>query len=161
MNILDFIILLCFIPAVINGLRKGFIAQVFSIVSIILGAWLSFKFATLVSSWIGQWIQGSEQLLQIISFILIFIVVAMGLHLVSKTLEACIKIILLGWLNKLLGLAFAMVKCMLIVGLFLAAFDFINQHFDLVKQCDLNQSLFYTPITKMTDAIFPYISQMF
>lgn len=35
MNILDFIILLCFIPAVINGLKKGFIAQVMAIIALV------------------------------------------------------------------------------------------------------------------------------
>lgn len=161
MHILDFIILLCFIPAVLNGLRKGFIAQVFSIVSIIAGVWLSFKFASLVSTWIGQWINGSEQVLLMVSFLLIFAAVITVLSLLSKTLEACIKIIFLGWLNKLLGVAFSMAKCLLIVGLALTVFDSLNMQFDFIEQSSLDKTLFYTPISKMTEAIFPYFKEMF
>lgn len=160
MNILDFIILLCFIPAVINGLKKGFIAQVMAIIALVLGAWLSYKFSTAMSGWIGQWIEGSDQLLQIISFILIFIVVVFALHLLGKAIEASIKIIMLGWLNKLLGVAFSMVKCMLIIGLLIMVFNSINETFDIVKESKLEESLLYTPIKDMTYSIFPYIKEM-
>lgn len=160
MNILDFIILLCFIPAVISGLKKGFIAQVVAIIALILGAWLSYRFSSAVSTWIGQWIEGSQQLLQIISFIIIFIVVVFALHLLGKAIEASIKIIMLGWLNKLLGVAFSMLKCMLIIGLLIMAFNAINETFGLVQESKLAESLLYTPIKNMTYSVFPYIKDM-
>jgi colicin V production protein len=160
MNILDFIILLCFIPAVISGLKKGFIAQVVAIIALILGAWLSYRFSSAVSTWIGQWIEGSQQLLQIIAFIIIFIVVVFALHLLGKAIEASIKIIMLGWLNKLLGVAFSMLKCMLIIGLLIMAFNAINETFSLVQESKLAESLLYTPIKNMTYSVFPYIKDM-
>ena len=92
MNILDIILLVCFIPAIISGLRKGFIAQVVAIISIVLGVWLSVKFATLAGSWISQWIEASPQVINIISFAVIFIAIelfrASGLSaLLSKGLS--------------------------------------------------------------------------
>ena len=71
MNILDIILLICFIPAVVQGIRKGFISQVISIVSLILGIWLSARFASAVSGWLGQWITASGQVLEIVAFALI------------------------------------------------------------------------------------------
>ena len=53
MNVIDIILLICFVPAVIMGLRKGFIAQVIAIISIILGIWLSFQFSAALSGWLG------------------------------------------------------------------------------------------------------------
>lgn len=113
-----------------------------------------------MSGWIGQWIEGSDKLLRIISFILIFIVVIFALHLLGKAIEASIKIIMLGWLNKLLGVAFSMVKCMLIIGLLIMVFNSINETFDIVKESKLEESLLYTPIKDMTYSIFPYIKEM-
>ncbi len=49
MNILDIIILTCFVAAIVQGLRKGFVAQVIAIISIIVGVWLSFRFSTMAS----------------------------------------------------------------------------------------------------------------
>ena len=73
MNILDIIILICLIPAAIHGLRKGFISQVISIISLVLGVWASARFAEITSKWIAQYITASEQILRIVSFALIMV----------------------------------------------------------------------------------------
>ena len=117
MNILDIILLLCFIPAIINGLRKGFISQVIAIISLVLGTWLSFKFSVTLSHWMSQWIETSPQLLNTIAFAVIFVVVVFVLFAIGKIFEATIKIIMLSWLNKLLGILFAFLKCAIILGL--------------------------------------------
>ena len=128
MNIIDIIILLCFIPAIINGLRKGLIAQVVSIISIILGVWMSFKFSSVVSGWIAGWFGGvSAEVLNITAFVVILIAVIFGLFALGKIIEASIKIIMLGWLNRLMGLVFSILKCFLIVGLVIIMFSSINE----------------------------------
>jgi hypothetical protein len=44
-NVIDIIILICCVPALVQGFRKGFISQAVSLVSLVLGAWLAFKFS--------------------------------------------------------------------------------------------------------------------
>ena len=160
MNILDIILLVCFIPAIISGLRKGFIAQVVAIISIVLGVWLSVKSATLVGSWISQWIEASPQLINIISFAIIFIAVAVLLFTIGKLIEATIKIIMLGWLNKLLGVLFSMMKCILITGFIIIIFDAINSRFGLVPESYLSESLLYTPFRDIADSVFPLFKEL-
>ena len=157
MNILDAIILICFIPALVQGIRKGFIAQVIAIVSIVAGIWLSFKFANLIASWLGNYIQASGNILQIVAFALILILVILGLTAVGKLLEATIKIVMLGWLNKLLGVIFALLKCTLIVGLVIMAFNSINGTFHLISDETLSNSLLYGPIRDTANNVFPYL----
>ena len=161
MNVLDIILLICFIPAIITGLRKGFIAQVISIVSIILGIWMSFRFSALVSGWLGKWIEAPENILQIISFAVILILVILALAALGRLLEATIKIILLGWLNKLLGVVFAILKYAIILGLLLMLFDDINRTMNLVKPDVFAQSVLYRPFLDMADSIFPYLKGLF
>lgn len=160
MNILDIILLVCFIPAIISGLRKGFIAQVVEIISIVLGVWLSVKFATLVGNWISQWIEASPQLINIISFAIIFIAVAVLLFTIGKLIEATIKIIMLGWLNKLLGVLFSMLKCILIIGFLIIVFEAINDTFGLVPESYLSDSLLYTPFRDIADSVFPLFKEL-
>ncbi len=160
MNILDIILLVCFIPAIISGLRKGFIAQVVAIISIVLGVWLSVKFATLVGNWISQWIEASPQLINIISFAIIFIAVAVLLFTIGKLIEATIKIIMLGWLNKLLGVLFSMLKCILIIGFLIIVFEAINDTFGLVPESYLSDSLLYTPFRDIADSVFPLFKEL-
>lgn len=160
MNIIDIILLICFIPAIISGIRKGFIAQVVAIVSIVLGAWLSYRFSSLVTKWISGWIEASPQVLEIVSYILIFVVVVLALFALGKVLESTIKIIMLGWLNKLLGCIFALVKCALIVGILIIAFDALNGTFKFVDAEVLEKSVLYPPMKTFATSVFPYIKSL-
>ncbi len=160
MNILDIILLICFIPSLIQGFRKGFISQAISIISIILGVWMSARFADMVSEWIGQYIQGSEQVMKLIAFVIIFIAVIVGLTLLGKLLEKIIKLVMLGWLNKLLGVAFAFLKAGLIIGLIIMAFCSLNDTFQFVSQDTLNSSVLFNPLKNIADNVFPYLRDM-
>lgn len=160
MNILDIILLICFIPAVVQGLRKGFISQAISIVSLIVGIWLSARFASAVSIWIGQWVTASGQVLEIVAFALILILVFLALGAIGKLLEATIRLVMLGWLNRLLGVVFALLKTMLIVGLVIMAFNSLNVTFGFVKEEVLNQSMLYPPLKNLANDVFPYLRDM-
>jgi len=160
MNVLDIILLLCFVPAIIGGLRRGFIAQVVAIISIILGIWLSFKFSAVLSGWLGQWIEAGEQVLHVISFAVIMILAILALAAVGKLIESTVKIILLGWLNRLLGLIFALLKYALIIGLLLMLFNSLNGQFHLVNQKVLDSSLLYGPLLNMANSVFPYLKAL-
>ncbi len=160
MNILDIIILICFVPALIQGLRKGFIAQVIAIVSILAGVYLSFRFSTEASMWLAQYIQGSEQVLKIVAFALILIAVAAALTALGKLIEGFFKIVMLGWLNKLLGVLFSLLKCALITGLLIMVFNSINNTFNLVAEEELAKSVLYPPLKDIAYTVFPYLKEM-
>ena len=160
MNILDIIILICLIPALIQGIFKGFISQAISIISLILGAWASARFTGTVCQWLAQYISGSEQSLRIAAFVLIFIVVIVGLTLLGKLLEKVIKLVMLGWMNRLLGAVFALVKWLLVMGLLAVAFNSINETLGLVKPEVIAQSHLYPMLTGIADTIFPYLKNL-
>ncbi len=160
MNILDIILLICFVPAIIQGFRKGFISQVIAIISIIAGVWMSARFATMVSAWIGQYIQGSEQVLKVVAFTLIFIAVIAVLALIGKLIEGTIKLIMLGWLNRLLGVLFSLLKAGLIVGLVIMAFCSLNETFQFVSEETLNASVLYPPLKNLAYSVFPYLKEL-
>ena len=160
MNILDIILLICFIPAAIQGFQKGFISQVIAIISIIAGVWLSVQFASEVTVWLAQYIQGSEQVLKVVSFALIFIAVIAGLALLGRLVEGTVKLIMLGWMNRLLGVVFSLVKASLIVGLIIMAFCSLNNTFQFVSEDVLNQSVLFPPLKNMAYTVFPYLKDL-
>ena len=160
MNILDIILLVCFIPAIFQGIRKGFIAQATSIISIIMGIWASARFANIVSDWISQYITASEQVLKLVAFALILVLVFLALGALGKLLEGVFKLVMLGWLNKLLGVVFALLKTGLIVGLLIMAFSSLNENFKFVQESVLNDSVLYPPLKKIAFEVFPYLKDM-
>lgn len=160
MNIVDIILLICFIPALIQGFRKGFISQVIAIISIILGVWLSFRFSSSVSVWLAQYIQGSEQIMKLISFALILIAVIAGLTVLGRLIEGTFKLVMLDWLNRLLGVAFSLLKAGLVVGLAIMAFCSLNNTFGLVSEDTLNQSVLFPPLKDLAYTVFPYLKEL-
>ncbi len=160
MNTVDIILLICFIPALIQGFRKGFISQIIAIISIILGAWLSFRFASEVSVWLAQYITGSEQILKITAFALILTAVIIGLTLLGKLLESTFELVMLGWLNKLLGAAFSLVKAGLLIGLAIMVFCSLNNTFSLVSEEVLKESVLFPPLKDLAYTVFPYLKEL-
>ena len=160
MNILDIIILICLVPAIFQGIRKGFISQAISIISLIAGVWASAKFANIVGTWLAEYISASEQVLKLTAFALILAGVFVVLGLIGKLLESIIKLITLGWINKLMGVVFSVIKCILGLGLLILIFNSLNTSFDLVKPEVLDDSILYPIIKDIADTVFPYIKSL-
>ena len=160
MSIIDIILLICFVPAIICGLKKGFINQVISILSLIAGVWVSFEFASIVGAWIGQYIPTSESLLTLIAFALIMIGVFFAMGIIERFVEGIVKFVMLGWLNKLLGLAFALLKSGLIIGIVIMLFSSINTNLHIVDEQILAQSHLYAPLKSLAYTVFPYLKSL-
>ncbi|MDT3357430.1 MAG: CvpA family protein [Bacteroidota bacterium] len=160
MNALDIIILLCFIPAIITGLKKGLVTQIFEIVSVIAGAWLSYRFSGLLCKYLAPYIETSEPILHIIAFVIIMIVAVLFFRLIGKGVETIVKLVLLGWLNKLLGIVFAILKVGLILGLIIIVFNTINAQVGIVKEEVLSSSVLYEPLKNAAYSVFPYFKEL-
>lgn len=160
MSIIDIILLICFVPALINGVKKGFISQVISIVSLVAGVWVSFEFASIFAQWIGQYIQASENILNIVAFAVIMVGVFVVLGLVARFIEGIVKFVMLEWLNKLLGVVFSLLKAGLIIGLLIMVFSSLNNNLQLVDEQVLAESTLYTPLKNMAYTVFPYLKSL-
>ena len=156
----DIIILICFLPAVISGIMKGFIEQAIALVSLILGAWLAFKFSTVVSGWLQPYFEVSETVLNVISFAVIMVAVVLVLFVLSKILTGVTKLVMLGWLDRLLGLVFALLKAGLLIGIAIILFDTLNVKFEFVEEKVLDESVLYAHIRDIAYVIFPYLKEL-
>ena len=160
MNIIDIIILICLIPAIIQGLRKGFISQAISFISIIVGVWASSRFTDLVGGWLAKYIAATEQEIKVIAFAIILIVTIVLLYMLGRLLEKVIKEVMLQWLNKLLGVTLAIIKYILLMGVIALIFDSLNSAFGLVNPNTMSGSVLYPIIGDIADIVFPYIKSL-
>jgi len=156
----DIIILLCFLPAIISGLMKGFIQQVVALVSLLLGAWLAFKFSNVVGEWLQPYFNVSETVMHVISFAVIMVAVVLVLFVLGKILTGVTKLVMLGWLDRLLGLVFALLLAGLLIGIGIVLFDTVNVKFDLVDEAVLEESVLYAPIRDIAYTVFPYLKEL-
>ncbi len=156
----DIIILICFLPAVISGITKGFIQQVVGLVSLLLGAWLAFRFSNVVSEWLRPYFEVSETVMHVISFAVIMVAAVLVLFVLGKLLTGLTKLVMLGWLDRLLGLVFAILLAGLLIGIGIILFDTVNVKFSLVDEAVLEKSVLYSPIRDIAYTVFPYLKEL-
>lgn len=161
MATLDIILLCCFIPGIIRGISKGFLEQALALGGIVLSVWAAFHFSTLVCAWLKPYVEVSETTLNVISFALILVVVSLLVYLVAKLLTKVAEIAMLGWLDKTLGLVFALAVNALVIGVFIILFDTLNAKFGLVKPEVLDASIVYTSLRDLSYIVFPYLKSFF
>ena len=160
MATLDIIILICFIPAIIRGLQKGFIEQAVALLSLVLGAWLAFHFSDIVCGWLSQYINAPQGLMKAIGFLFILIITAILLHLLGNLLTKVFKFALLGWLNRLFGVMFALTTAILVIGLLLIVFQSINDTIGLVSKEAIESSVLFEPVKDIALKVFPYLKAL-
>ena len=161
MATLDIILLICFIPGIIRGLSKGFLEQALSLGGIFLSVWAAFKFSTVVCGWLKPYLSLSETTLSVVAFALILVAVCLAVLIVAKLLTKVLEMSMLGWLDKVLGLAFALVVNALLLGVFIILFDTLNLKFGFVKPEVLDASIVYTTLRDLSYLVFPYLKAFF
>lgn len=154
---MDIILLLCFIPAIISGLTKGLVKQVADIVTIIVAAWAAYFFSTGLGTFLGKYVSWDPAVLKVVSFVLIVIIVALALGLISSIVTKALSALSLGFLNKLFGLVFAVLKCALILALLIQLFEVLNGTLHFMRENALEDAVVYNALREFGNTVFPLL----
>lgn len=161
MSLLDIVvgILLCF--SFYKGIRNGLFVELASLISLILGIYIAIKFSAMVKNILSGWVHWNPNTIQVIAFILTFMIVVVGVYLLAKFLTSVANFAFLGWITSLGGGFFRVLKTVLIISVFFTIFEKINYRNYLAKKETLDTSLFYNPIQKVAKFIFPSIEKWY
>jgi membrane protein required for colicin V production len=85
---------------------------------------------------------------QIISFTVIFIVINIALRLIANVITKTLKFAMLGWLNRLFGATFGLIKSAIILGIAVFLINLIPFSEIFMEKAGKNESFFY-PILEM------------
>lgn len=154
MNTLDLIILIPIVLGFIFGLFKGLIRELASLAAIILGIYGAKLFAPITSSFLIHHLAFSPKTALPISYLILFVVIAIILLLIAKSLDKFFDSIALGGLNKLFGGIFAALKYALIVSILLNIFDALDSKFPIVKAKTKSESIGYKPIISLAPTLW-------
>jgi membrane protein required for colicin V production len=113
MNLLDILILCTLVFLIIKGLLRGFIREIASLAGVILGIVLANLYQPAATEKL-RLVLHDTPFLSLISFALVFAVVLVGCNLLGWLLKLAFKKAFLGWLDRFLGLCFALIKGVII-----------------------------------------------
>jgi membrane protein required for colicin V production len=147
MGLLDIILGGLLLYGVVKGLWKGLFVELASLLSLLLGVYIAVKFYGLTGS--------------VIVFALLFIIVVVGIYLLAKVFTKIADFASLGLLNRILGGLFGGLKMVLILSVTLNFFLKINSSNFFTEKETLDKSLFFYPMIKVSNTIFPVLENWF
>ncbi len=158
MSVIDIIILIPLIYGLIRGLFRGLFKEIASLLGIVFGLVAARLWADSVAAILMSMFESSETIMLPVAYILIFIIVAIGLNVLAFFIEKLLSFAMLGWLSKLAGGLFGMLKFWLIISVLVLAFDAINQHVKLVDDVTISKSVMYQPTKNLLAKCLPFFS---
>ena len=102
--LIDIIFILLMLMALVKGWRNGFVVAVFSLLAIVIGLAAAMKCSTIVAGWLESSTHIAAAWLPFLSFAAVMIAVIILVRLGAKMIQSAIELVLLGWLNKLIGI---------------------------------------------------------
>ena len=92
------------IVAILQGIRNGFIKALLSFFSFFIGLIVAYQLAGWVARQLKEYTKIESHWLPFISFIIVLLAVLFLIRWVSGLLQQTAEVLMLGWLNKLLGI---------------------------------------------------------
>lgn len=148
------------IYAIIKGLWKGLFSELASLLSLIIGIFIALRFSGFVANLFVK--DGDDsKYIAITAFVITFIIVVIGVILLAKVFTRLADFASLGIINRILGGFFGCLKMVLILGVCLNFFTKANSTGLFAQKETLEKSLFFNPIIKTSNTIFPVLEEWF
>lgn len=154
---LDIFFAIPLVWGIVRGLMSGFVRSLSVFIGLILGVYLAQIYAPDLSPTISEWFTLSARQCLSLAYVVIFIAVMLLVAIVARILDKFLHLILLGWLNKLLGALFGFFKWAIILSLFIMLIEYANSKFEFLTPEKKSESLLYEPIKSVVPTIMPYV----
>ncbi|MBE0649436.1 MAG: CvpA family protein [Bacteroidales bacterium] len=156
-NLLDIVLVIPLIFFGYNGFRKGLIIEVTSLAAFILGLFFAFYFSDFTAGILKQYFTIQEKYMAAISFIVTFIAVLVIVLAVGKILEKFIDILMLGFVDKLAGGVFGILKGALFLSIIIFVLNYFDANHSIIKQKAKDNSVLYQPIESIAPALYSWL----
>ena len=136
-----------------KGFKNGIVGELLSFLGILLGIYLSKTYYPIVDEYLATIFDSTNQLVSLISVILIFSVTIILTKILSKVITKALNVMALGLLNKLIGSIFGLLKYLLILCIITFIFSQANDVFVFIETNKIEETQIFSKIQKINDYI--------
>ncbi len=154
-NILDIICLVFVGYALYRGFKNGLLIEAGSVLSLLVGVWLAFKFGDRFGSWLGF----DDATASVAGFILLLVAVVLFIMLACKVLRALLTMTGLGLFDKIGGCIVSVLKTAVVLSLLLGLLAPLNAKSKWVDPKKFEESKTMEYIQPLASKVFPYIKE--
>ena len=159
MNWIDAVIIIILVLSMLSGFINGFIKEVASLAALILGIWGAIRFSTFTAGKLYDYFDMTGQYVGIIAFVVTFGLIVVLIHFIGIVVDKIVTTISLGFLNRILGIAFGLLKSILILSVTFVVLNVIDSKRPFLPREKIEGSSFFNPISDIAPALFPIIGE--
>ena len=156
-NLIDIIFLVPLMLFAWSGYKEGLIIEAATLGALILGLYFAIYFSDFAADLLNQNFNIEAKYVGAISFVVTFVAVVFGIIAVGKMLEKVINVLLLGFLNKIAGSVFGILKGALFISILIFAFDYFGLENSVFSKEARSKSLFYEPVKSVAPALASWL----
>ena len=157
MNWIDIIILIILGVSLFSGFSNGFIKELASLAALILGIWGAIRFSSFTADKLYEWFDMTGEFVGLVSFIITFLAIVVVINFIGVAVDKVAVAVSLGFLNKILGSGFSILKSILILSVVIFILNTIDSHRKILPQEKIAESRLYAPIGEIAPTLFPII----
>ncbi len=157
MNYIDLIIALFLAWFAYKGYTKGLIIELASLAALVLGIYVAMYFSDIVADLLKTYLNVGKKYLALVAFVLTFLLVVIGVVTVGRILEKFIDILLLGFLNKMAGAVFGVLKGMLILSLLILLMNYLEFTDLVLDKKTRDSSMFYGTVESVAPTLYQHL----
>ncbi|WP_372774069.1 CvpA family protein [Mangrovibacterium sp.] len=158
MSYIDIIFGVLLLIAAVRGFMKGFIVELASLAALILGIWGAIHFSHITADFIVETFHWESKHTGVVAFLVTFVLIIVGLHLLGNVLTKVVEAIALGFLNKLAGLLFGIVKTAVILSVVLVFYERLDSGSYLISEEAKEESQVYVPLKNLVPTLLPFLN---
>jgi membrane protein required for colicin V production len=159
MNWIDATIVVILILSMVMGFINGLVKEVASLAALVLGIWGAIKFSAFTAEKLYDYFDMTGKYVGVISFLITFGIIVVLIHFVGLIVDRIVDAASLGFVNRLLGIVFGLLKSVLILSVFLVVLNAINDKTSFLPKDKIEESFLYNKISDIAPAIFPIIGE--
>ena len=154
MNPLDMVILVILGYCLIRGIFRGLVKEISSIIGVLAGFYAAYSYYPLLAKPLARWIS-STPFMNILSFMIIFCVIFILISILGIIIKYLLNIAFLGWIDRICGAGFGIIKGILIVSVVLISLTaFLPKGAPIVKN-----SLLSPHVTLISEKMVKIVSK--
>ena len=156
LNYIDIAVVCLLFYGHVRGAFRGFFVEIASLLALVLGVFGALHFSSFTADILAKYV--SWEYLPLLAFALTFVGIIIGVAWIGKLLTKLAKVILLGFLNRLLGAIFGTCKWLVICGVLIWILGQINVFFPFLPEDITKGSLFFEPLQNFGAYLFEQIN---
>mgnify|MGYP001350372085 FL=1 len=157
---IDLIVIVVLLYAFLKGFSNGLVNELASFLGLLMGAIISYSFSDDLSKIIDDYVDIDGQILNILSFILLFILTSLLFTIAGKYMTKLIKYISLGTINRLLGGIFSSLKFLIIIVSISMVINYFSEllAIEIIPSDQKNKSTVYPILISIGDLLLEVLN---